>query len=384
MDILGATAQYEKWIAARIRVVQEDLAYKHAQMRESPFAFLRATFYRWLQLWKELCATEASAPAVLAVGDLHIENFGTWRDSEGRLIWGINDFDEAAELPYTNDLLRLATSAILAADEGHLALKPKDACEAILDGYGKSLDEHGGAFVLEEPNKWLRQIVTDELRDPGPFWKKMDGLPEVKSDIPASAREALEHLLPPQTLNYRVVRRVAGLGNLGHIRLVALTETYGGKIAREAKALVPSSVYWANESEGPTELLYQAIISHAVRAPDPFVQVRGRWIVRRLSPHCLRIELDELPKNRDECRLLFAMGWETANIHLGSRGAWRDWHSRSASLLHRTTRDQDHIGEPASLLPPAPAEYVYSAAWKAVCVPRSRLISFRRRKARNN
>jgi hypothetical protein len=55
-----------------------------------------------------------------------------------------------------------------------------------------------------------------------------------------------------------------------------------------------------------------------VRSPDPFVQLRGRWIVRRLSPHCCRIELNVLPKNRDELRLLFAMGWETANIHLGS------------------------------------------------------------------
>src|SRR5207253_6526513 len=141
------------------------------------------------------------------------------------------------------------------------ALKPKEACNAILDGYGKSLAEHGGAFVLEEEHKWLRQIATGELRDPVPFWKKMDGLPEVKSAIPASAREALEHLLPAQTLNYRVVRRVAGLGSLGHVRLVALTETYGGKIAREAKALVPSSVYWASESEGPTEILYQASLT---------------------------------------------------------------------------------------------------------------------------
>jgi hypothetical protein len=153
--------------------------------------------------------------------------------------------------------------------------------------------------VLEEQNKWLRQIATNELRDPVPFWKKMDGLPEVKSDIPASAREALEHLLPAQTLNYRVVRRVAGLGSLGHVRLVALTESFGGKIAREAKALVASSVYWANEHEGPTEILYQAIMSHAVRAPDPFVQVRGRWIVasRRIvralnSRSCQRIGMN--------------------------------------------------------------------------------------------
>ena len=66
---------------------------------------------------------------------------------------------------------------------------------------------------------------------------------------------------------------------------------------------------------------YQVIINRAVRSPDPFVQMRGRWIVRRLSPHCCRIELSVLPKGRDELRLLSAMGWETANIHLGSRAA---------------------------------------------------------------
>jgi len=44
---------------------------------------------------------------VLAVGDLDLENFGTWCDSLGRLAWGINDFDEAFPLPYTHDLVRL-------------------------------------------------------------------------------------------------------------------------------------------------------------------------------------------------------------------------------------------------------------------------------------
>ena len=34
-----------------------------------------------------------------------------------------------------------------------------------------------------------------------------------------------------------------------------------------------------------------------------------------------RIELSDLPKSRDEARLLHAMGWETANIHLGTKGA---------------------------------------------------------------
>jgi hypothetical protein len=49
----------------------------------------------------------ADAPKVLAVGDIHLENFGTWRDADGRLVWGVNDYDEAADMPYTLDLLRL-------------------------------------------------------------------------------------------------------------------------------------------------------------------------------------------------------------------------------------------------------------------------------------
>jgi len=55
-----------------------------------------------------------------------------------------------------------------------------------------------------------------------------------------------------------------------------------------------------------------------VRCPDPFVRLQKRWIVRRLAPDCSRIELASLPENRDEIKLLHAMGFETANVHLGS------------------------------------------------------------------
>ena len=59
-----------------------------------------------------VCPDLANAPSVLAVGDIHLENFGTWRDAEGRLVWGVNDYDEAAEMPYILDLVRLAVSAL--------------------------------------------------------------------------------------------------------------------------------------------------------------------------------------------------------------------------------------------------------------------------------
>jgi len=323
MNIVKSTRLYEDWLGSHIHLVKADLQLKHQHMAEGAFPFLRATFYRWMQLWPQVCADLSKAPGVLGVGDLHVENFGTWRDIEGRLVWGVNDFDEAAELAFTNDLVRLATSAILAAEAGHLSLKAKDACSVILDGYLKSLAERGNPFVLEEEHRWLRQIALSELRDPVHFWRKLESLPRVLGAIPASAQDALEHLLPERGLDYRIARRIAGLGSLGHLRLVAIAECRGGKIAREAKVLAPSAVHWAHGDYGPADLLYQAIISRAVRSIDPFVQLRGRWIVRRLSPHCCRIELAVLPTDRDDLRLLFAMGWETANIHLGSQSARR-------------------------------------------------------------
>jgi Uncharacterized protein conserved in bacteria (DUF2252) len=100
-------------------------------MASDPFVFLRATFFRWVKRIETLLPELAEAPSVLSVGDIHLENFGTWRDSEGRLVWGVNDFDEAAAIPYPFDLVRLAASIRL-ADEPGLAIKklqplsPKD------------------------------------------------------------------------------------------------------------------------------------------------------------------------------------------------------------------------------------------------------------------
>jgi len=46
-------------------------------------------------------------------GDLHAENFGTYMDAQGRLIFNVNDFDEAYVGPFTWDLKRLAASVAL-------------------------------------------------------------------------------------------------------------------------------------------------------------------------------------------------------------------------------------------------------------------------------
>jgi hypothetical protein len=321
MNIVKATRSFEEWLGARTEIVKQDLRHKHDCMKQAVFPFLRATYYRWAQTWPKVCPDLAQAPQVLGVGDLHVENFGTWRDCEGRLIWGVNDFDEAHPMAYANDLVRLGVSAHLAAEAGHLPLRQKGICDAILEGYREGLQEHGQPFVLEEKHAWLRKIALNELRDPVAFWDKMGKIPTLKQDVSLSAIDAMEHMMPARDLRYRLIHRVAGLGSLGHQRYVAIAEWNGGKVAREAKALVSSACYWAAEGKGLPEILYQTILSRAVRCMDPYVQLRGRWIVRRLSPHCCRVELSAMKVQGEEMHLLQAMGWETANIHLGMRTA---------------------------------------------------------------
>jgi uncharacterized protein (DUF2252 family) len=124
-------------------------------------------------------------------------------------------------------------------------------------------------------------------------------------------------MLPAPKLRYRVVRRVAGVGSLGRPRFVALANWGGALVAREAKALVPSASAWARR--GALRITPADLLKRAVRVPDPFFAIQGGWIVRRLAPDCSRIELSELPRQREEQRLLRTMGWETANMHLGTR-----------------------------------------------------------------
>ncbi|HYR43369.1 MAG TPA: DUF2252 family protein, partial [Terriglobia bacterium] len=302
MDIRKATASYEAWMSRHIPTVTADLRYKHVEMAESPFAFMRATFYRWVQLWKDLCPEASRAPDVLAVGDLHVENFGTWRDAEGRLIWGINDFDETCSLPYTNDLIRLGASARLAIKEEHLSIRPRKACSLILEGYSDGLRSEGRPFALGEEHIFLRDIARSSLRDPVHFWKNMRSMPNFGVKLAADQQDALELLLPEPGVSYQVKTRRAGLGSLGRRRLVAIASWCGGAVAREIKAALPSAAVWSGQAESEN-IRYMDLLTRAVRVPDPFVRICGNWIVRRLAPDCSRIEIASLSSTRDEARL---------------------------------------------------------------------------------
>ena len=334
MDIVKATAEYERWLRGQVDAVEADLRLKHAYMADDLFAFLRATFYRWAALWQETCPDLAAAPSLLAVGDLHVENFGTWRDREGRLIWGVNDVDEATTMPYTLDLVRLATSALLAKREEHLTIKPRAACAAILDGYVTAFKSGGQPYVLEEDYPGLRAWAMSAERNPDKFWAKMTAFKPVRA--PAKVGALLKDSLPDRRLRTRTVHRIAGLGSLGRPRYVALTTWDGALIAREAKPLLPSAYDWA-VGRKTDRIRCQDILDRAVRCPDPYYRAADGWLVRRIGPHCSRIELSWLPEQREEARLLHAMGHETANVHLGSHAA------RPQVLRHLARQPKDWL-----------------------------------------
>jgi len=329
MDIFRATTSFEGWLRARVSVVAADLHQKHEFMAEDEFRFFRGTFYRWAQLWPKHCKELTTAPSVLAVGDLHVNSFGTWRDKMGRLVWGVDDFDEACNLPYTNDLVRLATSARLAYSLGHLQTNTKNACDAILEGYRDSLQEGGTPIVLEDRNAWFAPVALSRLDNPPSFWKKLESNPALRHPVPATPKKVWKELFPASNLPYRVLKRTAGTGSLGHPRMVAIADWQGGKIALEAKILVPSACLWAN-SKNTGAIYYGRILDISIRCRDPYVRVKDNWRVSRLSPDSSPVEIETLPKKRDEDHMLNKMGWEAANIHLGSR--------RSVRLIQKDLR----------------------------------------------
>jgi Uncharacterized protein conserved in bacteria (DUF2252) len=313
--VVAITTNYEHWLRKRVDVVEADIETKHKQMTGSLFAFLRATFYRWASLWPEVCPHLAKAPRVLGVGDLHVENFGTWRDTEGRLIWGVNDFDEVANMPYAVDLVRLVTSVILAKHENELAINAGGAATAVLEGYAEALEAGGNPFILEESHPGLRAMALGAERDPTHFWPKLTKLAPVAP--PKRIQRLLQRSLPNAVEEVAFAHRTAGVGSLGRSRYVATALDNGGLVAREAKAWLPSAWGWARGRVKERALAVR-LLKRSVRQPDPYYAVEHGWVVRRLGPHCGRIELAQFPKRRDERLILRDMGRETANLHLAT------------------------------------------------------------------
>jgi Uncharacterized protein conserved in bacteria (DUF2252) len=341
MNIIDSARHYERWLKSQLKgdIFKQDLEDKHAKMAADAFQFLRATYWRWAETILEICPALKGAPHVLAVGDIHVENFGTWRDSEGRLVWGVNDFDEAAKMPYGLDIVRLAVSAVLARVRG---VSARTICANILKGYSDGLDDPK-PYVLDRRCAWLREIVVVSDDDRKDFWKEFDPQRIKAKSKKDKARQklrpprkmrphyvkALDGARPDSTVTLAYFERTAGTGSLGRPRYVGIGEWGGDRIVREAKAMVRSG--WVLAHHGPHDLRCEEIARGKYRSPDPFYHLRRDIVLRRLTPNDYKIEAN--PKEKKDKvdalntvpasvlvnpKMLQAMGRDIASIHRGT------------------------------------------------------------------
>ena len=85
-----------------------------------------------------------------------------------------------------------------------------------------------------------------------------------------------------------------------------------------------SAWLWAKNPRVQHGLRYMTLIRRAVRVPDPCLEVHADWLIRRLAPDCSRVERTRACRaGTMESRLLWMMGWETGNMHLGTPGERR-------------------------------------------------------------
>jgi uncharacterized protein (DUF2252 family) len=331
---------YESWMRKELgrELIENDLAHKHEKMAQSPFYFLRGTFWRWAETILEVCPDLAKAPPALAVGDIHLENFGTWRDVDGRLVWGVNDFDEAAEMPFAIDLVRLATSALLAKPDR--AIGANAICAAILEGYAQGLDAPN-AIVLDRDWAWLRELVVVSEEARAKFWKKIE-----KADYtPAPKRyaEALASAMPEGKLAMRTAPRTAGTGSLGRPRWIGVADWRGAPVVREVKVILASAWPPGRPSTGAEQAMRNdAAARGKYRANDPWYRLKANLLVRRLSPNNRKLEAEGGSIDLLTPDMLRAMGLELANVHLGTgnrRAAIaRDLARRDDDWLHANTK----------------------------------------------
>ncbi|QKK25406.1 DUF2252 family protein [Rhizobium hidalgonense] len=338
--ISQSVRNFESWLAGELGadLVKDDLREKHEKMCSDDFVFLRATYWRWCEIIFDICPELATAPEVLAIGDTHLENFGTWRDAEGRLVWGVNDFDDAAVMPYALDLVRLAASAILA--RGGDGPSVRMIGELILGGYRRGL-ENPLPVILERDHKWLRKALMLPNSERREFWEKYETLTPGKNEAPATYTKALADALPPSSGPFVVKPRSGGTGSLGRPRFVAYAEWQGGPVLREAKALLPSA--WSLRHRPQDEVIHAGeIAAGRIRSADPHYRVSGRILVRRLSPNSRKIEIDKHPEVLLSPTMLELMGFEIANCHSDDAAVaaaiLRDLQAKGPEWLHEAAR----------------------------------------------
>jgi len=332
----------------------ELLQSKFDRMRSSPFVFMRGACHLFYERLAEI-ELPPTAPLAWACGDLHLENFGSYKGDNGLVYFDLNDFDESALAPASWDVVRLLASLLTAAKSIGIDRSQAQAlCRDFIAAYAGALQSGEARWVERDTAQGLVQRLLDGLRkrkrvdfldqrtEPGKKQRRRivcDGkrvLP-VSDKARARAVAVIEHCAethadPRFFKVLDVARRAAGTGSLGLERYVVLVRGGGSpdnNYLLDVKLALPSSLEkhvsasqpsWASQAHRivAAQARMQAVSTAYLHA----VTRRGKsYVVRDLQPSEDRISLDGRGVTPKRLRqLLEDMGRMVAWAQLRSSG----------------------------------------------------------------
>jgi uncharacterized protein (DUF2252 family) len=138
-------------------------ALKYQQMAENPFRFYRGTchlFYEDLSHSNSLPAY----PISWVCGDLHLENFGSYKGDNRLVYFDLNDFDEGILAPATWEIARMVTSIFTGFES--LGIKKKEAKQSaalFLRVFSTTLAKGKARYLETETANGIVRIFLEKI-----------------------------------------------------------------------------------------------------------------------------------------------------------------------------------------------------------------------------
>ena len=337
---------------------------KFRKMAGSAFAFYRGSaclFYSDVTNDDDPFLDERTS-RVWIHGDLHAENFGTYMNSEGILVFNVNDFDEAYVGPFTWDLKRFAASIALI---GYAKALSDDTIAALVDEYAQaylkeirataaSRDDAVGSLTLDTTDGVIHQVLQaarlntrvqmlDEqtkVEDYERRFAMQEGVYEVDKathDKVCAAFNEYLGTLPPARLNRPqefvvkdvVLRKGVGIGSAGlpsyNLLLEGHTQALENDIIVYMKqAQVPAVARWIDDEKVKGYFKHQGHRTcesqHALQAhADPWVGYTTLdgvgQIVAEVSPYAADLDWADVNEFDDLRQVVRDLGRATARMH---------------------------------------------------------------------
>jgi uncharacterized protein (DUF2252 family) len=140
--------------------VEELVPLRYSRMSVSPFAFLRGSAQ---VMAFDLASGPSTDLEVRLCGDAHLSNFGAFASPERRMMFDLNDFDEASPGPFEWDVKRLAASVVVAGrDNRFSSAAARRAAMRAVDAYREWMHTYAAMTHLQV---WYARIEMQDLLD---------------------------------------------------------------------------------------------------------------------------------------------------------------------------------------------------------------------------